>query len=176
MLFSLLQLTNPDLTSLATGNTPKHLEVRLEADALPPPFVSARALALAQAGHAAPWSTPFLIVRTPDQRIVGGCGFKSAPSHGRVDVGYGIAPSAQGQGAATLAVSLLLARAFNAGANEVLAEILPGNSASIRVVEKLGFTPGATVQDKDGDWVVQWVKTRPALDFEENNAIAPVFK
>ncbi|MEO8179673.1 MAG: GNAT family N-acetyltransferase, partial [Deltaproteobacteria bacterium] len=51
---------------------------------------------------------------------------------------------------ATAALTLLLAKASEAGVEEVLAEVVPGNHASVRVVEKLGFTQaGARVNASD---------------------------
>ena len=129
----------------------------LEQGALPPDFVAARALDLLAEGHARIWCCSYLIVRDQDQRIVGSCGFKNAPKSGRVEIGYGVSSAAQGQGAATAAVHLLLKAAFEAGAQEVLAEILPENFASRRVVQKAGFTETGSRYDEDNEYVIQWV-------------------
>ena len=158
MPFSLLQLSVPELQDLAASRIPPSLAPRLVEDALPPPFVAARTLELAAAGHPPPWSTSFLIVRGSDHRIVGGCGFKAAPENGRVEVGYGVAPCAQGQGAATAALRMLLAKASEAGVEEVLAEVVPGNHASVRVVEKVGFTQAGSRMNKANELVIQWVR------------------
>ncbi|MDH4114157.1 MAG: GNAT family N-acetyltransferase [Burkholderiaceae bacterium] len=158
MPFSLLQLSNAELEDLAASRIPTGLASRVEPDALPPAFVAARSLQLAAAAHPAPWSTTFLIVRESDGRVIGGCGFKTAPSSGRVEVGYGVAPRARGQGAATAALRLLVGKAFAAGATEVLAEVSPANDASIRVVRKAGFTEVGTRLDDDNEVVVQWLR------------------
>ena len=116
MPFSLLQLSRTAIEALAASRIPEGLEDRAEHEAMPPAFVAARAIDLAAAGHPAPWSTTFLIVSDEDSRIVGGCGFKTAPRNGRVEVGYGVAPTARGRGAATEALRLLVCKAFEAGA------------------------------------------------------------
>ena len=162
MTFSLLQLSKTALEALAASRVPEGLETRIEQDSLPPAFVAARSLELAAAGQPAPWSTTFLIVNNEDTRIVGGCGFKTAPLNGRVEVGYGVAPAAQGQGAATAALHLLLQRAFEAGAIEVLAEVEPINHASIRVVQKAGFKNVGSRVNNENEYVVQWAKRSEA--------------
>jgi [ribosomal protein S5]-alanine N-acetyltransferase len=158
MTFSLLQLSKTTLEALAASRTPENLDARAEPDSMPPAFVAARALRLIAAGHPAPWSTSFLIVNDESGKIVGGCGFKNAPANGRVEVGYGVAPSMRGQGAATAALRLLLEMAFDAGQSEVLAEIVPMNHASARVVQKLGFSAAGARVDEEGEHVIQWLK------------------
>jgi ribosomal-protein-alanine N-acetyltransferase len=74
----------------------------------------------------------------------------------------GTAPAAQGRGAATAALKLLLERAFEAGAKEVMAEIVPTNHASARVVQKLGIVATGFRVDDEGEYVVQWVKRSEA--------------
>ena len=162
MPFSLLQLSKPELEALAASRTPEGLEHRAEPHSMPPAFVAARALKLLAAGHPTPWATTFLIVENEDHKIVGACGFKDAPMNGRVQVGYGVAPLAQGKGAATAALKLLMEMAFRAGEKEVMAEILPTNQASARVVEKLGFAVVGSRVDNEGEYVVQWVKRSEA--------------
>lgn len=125
---------------------------------MPPPHVAARSIALAAAGHPLPWSTTFLIVEDESNKAVGSCGFKSCPRDGTVEVGYGVAPSAQSRGAATEALQLLLQKAFNAGAKEVLAEIVPDNFASMRVVRKAGFEQTGNRVDDQHEFVIQWSK------------------
>jgi [ribosomal protein S5]-alanine N-acetyltransferase len=162
MPYSLRQLARAELEDLAASRVPAHLIDQLEPGALPPAFVAARSLHLAAQGHGEPWATSYLIVREHDQRIVGGCGFKTAPSSGQVELGYGVAAAARGQGAATEALKLLLAIAFEAGATSVLAEVVPDNEASARVVQKNGFLRTGAGHDKDGEYVVQWVRSSAA--------------
>ena len=160
--FSLLQLSKTELEAIAASQVPVGLEGRVEQDSMPPAFVANRALELAAAGHPAPWATTFLIVDDDDTRIVGGCGFKTAPKLGQVEVGYGVAPAAQRRGAATEALQLLVRRAFEAGATEVLAEVAPTNQASTRVVLKAGFERVGSRVDNENEFVVQWAKRSEA--------------
>jgi RimJ/RimL family protein N-acetyltransferase len=108
-------------------------------------------------GKPEPWSTTFLVVRDEDAQIVGACGFKTAPSAARVEVGYGVSPVSRGRGAATKALKMLSVLAFEAGASEVLAEVLPENEASIHVLQKAGFVQIGTGLDEEGEYVIQWL-------------------
>ena len=162
MPFSLFQLTDSELQELAASKNPPHLNERAERDALPPAFVAARSLRLRAEGHPLPWSTSFLIVSDVDQRIVGACGFKTAPKDGRVEVGYGVAAAARSQGAATEALNLLVTKAFEAGAKTVLAEVAPDNHASTKVVEKSGFVQIGAQHDTSGEYIIQWLRSREA--------------
>jgi RimJ/RimL family protein N-acetyltransferase len=159
MPFSLRQLSKSELEALSASQTPKGLEGRAEPESMPPSFVAVRALRLLAAGFPAPWSSCFLIVQTKTKKIIGSCGFKNAPIDGRVEVGYGVAPTAQCHGAATAALRLLLEMAFAAGEKEVMAEIEPTNLASGRVVQKLGFAVAGYRVNEEGENVVQWVKS-----------------
>ena len=162
MTFSLLQLSKIELEALAASRVPEGLEVRAEPDSMPPAFVASRSLEFAAAGHPAPWSTTFLIVNNEDTRIVGGCGFKTVPMNGRVEVGYGVSAAGQGRGAATAALNLLVRSAFEAGATEVLAEVAPTNHASTRVVQKAGFVQVGDRVDNENEYVIQWAKRSEA--------------
>jgi [ribosomal protein S5]-alanine N-acetyltransferase len=160
LIFTLLPLSKLQLESLAASQVPDEFRLRAELDSLPPSFVAARNLKLAEQAPPGPWSTTFLIVRNSDGRVIGACGFKTAPDAGRVEAGYGVSPSSRRTGAATIALNKLTQLAFEAGATEVLAEILPDNLASIRVVQKAGFSQIGDRVDEDGDYVVQWLCRR----------------
>lgn len=87
----------------------------------------------------APWG-PLQIRERDTGLAIGGAGFKGPPDHdGCVEVGYGLAPSAQGKGYASEAVRALCERALAAGATAVIAETHAGNVASERVLERCGF-------------------------------------
>jgi RimJ/RimL family protein N-acetyltransferase len=157
MAFSLIQLNEADLAEVAAARIPRAFAERLEEGALPPAFVATRALSLRSAGVPDLWSCTFLIASDDDGRIVGSCGFKSAPKAGRVEIGYGVAPGSRGRGAATAAVKLLVTTALGSGADEVLAEVSPTNLASLRVVQKAGFRHVGARVDEDQEHVLQWV-------------------
>jgi RimJ/RimL family protein N-acetyltransferase len=159
MPFSLRQLSKSELEALSASRTPEGLEDRAEPESMPPSFIAVRVLRLLAAGFSAPWSSCFLIVQEKPNKIIGSCGFKNAPINGRVEVGYGVAPTARCHGAATAALRLLLEMAFAAGEKEVMAEIEPTNLASGRVVQKLGFAVVGYRVNEEGENVNQWVKS-----------------
>jgi len=133
-----------------------------EFDGLPPPFVARRALEQIEAGKPASWCSPKLIVRTSDQAVMGGCGFKDTPVHGCVEIGYAVSSNYRQQGVATSAIRALLALAYqNEEVAEVLATISPTNLASMRVVQKLGFARGSVMIDPDEETLVCWHHHRP---------------
>ncbi|WP_252504655.1 GNAT family N-acetyltransferase [Sporosarcina sp. Marseille-Q4943] len=86
------------------------------------------------------WGVWFVVDKETDT-IIGDIGFKGKPSTDHtVEIGYGIVPSAQNKGYATEAVGTLIEWAFASREVEiVIAECVEENSASIKVLEKLGF-------------------------------------
>lgn len=124
---------------------------------LPPAHVVQRSLALFSSGIAGQWCFPYLVMSASHACMVGSCGFKGPPERGEVEIGYGIAPSYQRQGLATKAIDVLVNIAFSDGAvKSVLATISPGNAASIRVAEKLGFAKQEEIVDVDGEPLTCW--------------------
>jgi RimJ/RimL family protein N-acetyltransferase len=85
---------------------------------------------------------PLQVRRLADGMAIGGVGCKGAPDdRGRVEIGYGLAESARGQGYATEAVLGLLDWLAEQGVSEVVAECDPGNAPSIAVLRRCGFEP-----------------------------------
>lgn len=82
----------------------------------------------------------YLITRRRDRLAIGGIGFKGAPVKGGVEVGYGLVPSARGEGLAAEALTALMAHARGLGVTRVRAEVTPDNVASRRTLEKSGLT------------------------------------
>ena len=160
MPFSLSQVSRAHLEALRDARTPPDLAERTESEALPPPRVAIRALRFLDEGRQGLWASTFFIVRDEDQKIVGSCGFKGSPKHGRVEVGYGVSPACRRQGVATSAVTQLVGLAFSAGANEVLAQVSPENLASSGVLLKLGFRNLGLNLDEEGVGVMHWVAAR----------------
>ncbi len=81
----------------------------------------------------------YRITRSVDGRAVGGIGFKGQPEEGCVEIGYGLAPSARGQGFAAEAVLALLGLAAEQGLSRVIADTAVGNLASQRTLVRAGF-------------------------------------
>lgn len=78
-------------------------------------------------------------------RVVGSCGFQLQPWSGLTDFGYMFARGAWGRGYATEIGRAALAHGFERyGFAEVTASVAPGNEASRRVLEKLGFVYART--------------------------------
>jgi RimJ/RimL family protein N-acetyltransferase len=157
MRYSLHPLSTSALKALEASLIPEELSRQALPDAMPPNFVASRALQLEAEPDAQLIPTSYLIFSNEDSKFVGACGFKTALGVQRVEVGYGVASSAQGRGAATAALGLLTEIAFRSGASEVLAEVAPDNVASLRVVQKAGFQPLGKRQVDDNGLVTQWV-------------------
>ncbi len=149
-------LREEDLHALARAETPERLG-KVAPGALPPAFVARRSLSQLADGKPLFWCATFLI-RDSTDRVVGGCGFKDAPTDQRVEIGYAVAPDHRKRGIATEALSAMLdmARASHE-VTTVIARIDPDNIASVRVVQKLGFTSVGLVHDEDGDRLVEWL-------------------
>jgi RimJ/RimL family protein N-acetyltransferase len=85
----------------------------------------------------------YRITRRADGQAIGGIGFKGRPLDGRVEVGYGLVPSARGHGYAAEALTALLAVAAEHGVSRVLAATDNDNIPSQRTLERAGFRPAS---------------------------------
>jgi RimJ/RimL family protein N-acetyltransferase len=81
----------------------------------------------------------YRITRLADGRAIGGIGFKGQPVDGCVEIGYGLAPSARGDGYAAEAVVAVLAVAAEHGLSKVIADTTLDNIASQRTLSRAGF-------------------------------------
>ena len=81
------------------------------------------------------------IARKGDPAIIGTCGYYGLHSwHLRGSIGYELARRCWRQGFMTEALTALLALGFETmGLNRKEAVVMPGNEASIKLLEKLGF-------------------------------------
>lgn len=83
---------------------------------------------------------PYQLALRTTGLVVGGAGYHGPPNvEGTVEVGYGIAASAQRNGYATEATRALIEQAIELGAKRVVAHTDSDNTASRRVLETLGF-------------------------------------
>ena len=112
----------------------------------------------AEAGQAddLSWS-PRHVVRAYDGLVVGSIGFYGPPVVAvdgvpEAEVGYGLVEDARGRGVATEAVTGMLAHTDRIGVR-VRASVAPGNTASVRVLAKCGFTE-LRGPDEDGNLVM----------------------
>ena len=103
------------------------------------------------------WWTHLVLLGEPPV-VVGVCGYTGPPSDdGVVEIAYGIAPSHQRQGLATLAAAELTRRAFlDERVRMVCAHTLPERNASTRVLEKLGMKFAGLANDVDEGTVWRW--------------------
>jgi RimJ/RimL family protein N-acetyltransferase len=81
----------------------------------------------------------YRITRLADGRAIGGIGFKGQPVDGCVEIGYGLAPSARGDGYAAEAVVAVLSLAAEHGLSRVIADTTLDNIASQRTLSRAGF-------------------------------------
>jgi RimJ/RimL family protein N-acetyltransferase len=95
-------------------------------------------LATAARGEQRPFGY-YRITRLADGRAVGGIGFKGQPDGECVEIGYGLAPSARGNGFAAEAVVALLAMAADHGVHKVIADTALDNIASQQSLIRAGF-------------------------------------
>ena len=94
-------------------------------------------------------------------RPVGGVGLFPLNWEGpEIELAYHIIPSAWNRGYASEAASAVLVAAWDAGLDQVVAVAMPGNTASRRVMEKLGMQFEGWTRYREHD-VVRYAIARP---------------
>ena len=115
----------------------------------PPPLNDDNTMHWTRAYHvqypdAGGWTTWYFLLRQPGRKplLIGNGGFKGKRvAEGACEIGYSVMDAHQRHGYATEVVAALVAWAFNdPGVARVVAHTLPELTASIRVLEKNGFT------------------------------------
>lgn len=93
-------------------------------------------------------------VRRSDGELVGsGALFHLSAQCRRAEVGYGLRPDAWGQGYAAEAVGELLRFGFaDLALHRIEADVDPRNEASVRLLERLGFTREGLLRER---WIVE---------------------
>jgi RimJ/RimL family protein N-acetyltransferase len=81
----------------------------------------------------------YRLTRVSDGKAIGGVGFKGQPDSGCVEIGYGLVPSARGNGYAAEAVMALLQFVADHGISRVIADTTLDNVASQRTLVRAGF-------------------------------------
>ncbi|MDQ2737629.1 MAG: GNAT family N-acetyltransferase [Actinomycetota bacterium] len=89
----------------------------------------------------------YTVVRAGDGQAIGGIGFKGQPDDGSVEIGYGLARSARGNGYAAEAARALVKLAREQGLSRIVANTDKDNTASQRTLEHAGFTKTGTNED-----------------------------
>jgi len=83
----------------------------------------------------------FAVIHKEDNRFIGFAGLKYLPEMDAVDIGYRFLNEYWGRGIATEAGKACLAFGFEQlHLPQIIGLVLPANKASVRVLEKLGFT------------------------------------
>jgi RimJ/RimL family protein N-acetyltransferase len=161
MTLTLMPLAAQDLRELMAmpdAFAARH-RLTIEADACAPAFVYERALANMRAVPA--WADVLgtRLYVLDGERVVGSGGVKLPPTaDGEVEIGYGMAPAWRGRGLATRAARALTDEALAHGASRVLALTVPGNVASWRLLERIGFRPDGEQRDPDDGLVWRWLR------------------
>jgi RimJ/RimL family protein N-acetyltransferase len=145
----LLEAGEQDFVDLIAGNAPRGLA--LPNSALAPVEVLHILGELATSIRSTFAPAAWMILEQGE--IVGLCSITKLVDGGGIDIGYGIAPTRQGQGNATRAVSAILEWARNdSRVQMVTAETAVNNPASQRVLLHNGFTQtGQRYDPEDGD-------------------------
>lgn len=110
------------------------------------------------------------IIRDAQQRPVGDIGLRICTENSEeADVGYSVAPAAQGQGVASQALRALCEVAFNQRDIQALnAWVLAENQGSVRVLEKRGFRKTQVLEKAyllRGEYYDDWVFRLEKRDF-----------
>lgn len=98
------------------------------------------------------WCAPFLYVDRETQTVVGMGGFKGAPLHRSVEIGYSVATTARGRGIATEAAQAIVQHALaQPEVTLVVAHTVDNPGISASVLRKCGFEPiGETIDPNEG--------------------------
>ncbi len=109
------------------------------------------------------------IVRRRGGTVVGGIGLADLDAeHARAEVGYWLGRRYRGLGFAGEALGAITTLGFRTlGLHRIEAGVLPGNRASVRVLDRAGFRFEGTLREyvrKDGRWRSTWLFARLATD------------
>jgi RimJ/RimL family protein N-acetyltransferase len=85
------------------------------------------------------WLHYAVLVDRGDPTLIGSVGYKGPPRDGEVEIGYSVVPSYRRRGLATEACGALIARAWDRGADVVIAHTYEHLAPSLGVLRKLGF-------------------------------------
>jgi ribosomal-protein-alanine N-acetyltransferase len=108
------------------------------------------------------WGTRFFVLEEDPPTLVGWGGFKGPPQEGAVEIGYAVAPAWRGRGVARAAVAAMLDEAWAAPDVEaVIAHTLAEPNASVRVLQRAGFTRDGERIDANVGVVWRWRLQRP---------------
>ena len=85
-------------------------------------------------------------------QVIGFCGLKYLPEYNMADIGYRFIPSYWGKGLATEGASAAMEYGFEVlKLDKIMGMAMPGNVASIKVLEKIGLEPKGQIVDQGID-------------------------
>ena len=119
-----------DLPLLARASADEYVAL---IERLPVPFDAGRGREWIATRRETDWAV------VEDGEAVGGAGYALRHVPGLAEAGYWIVAERRGSGLATVALELVVERAFAAGIERLQATVEPWNLASQRVLEKAGF-------------------------------------
>lgn len=110
------------------------------------------------AGYQPPWLGYLALV---DGVCVGSCGFKSPPKDNRVEIAYFTFPAFERKGIATQMARALVDISLTSAPDViVVAQTLPKESASTKILKKLGLKHVATLEHPEDGLVWEWHLTQ----------------
>lgn len=149
----IVEATEQDFTALIEGRAPRDL--RLADTPIASPEILGMLAEVAALVRESFSPVAWLIVS--DRELVGLCSVTHPPENGVIDIGYGIAPSRQGQGHAGAAIRDILRWAeTNPAICAVTADTSPANTASMRVLERAGFVRTGERWDEEDGQLIEW--------------------
>jgi RimJ/RimL family protein N-acetyltransferase len=138
------------------GEVPAHPDGLIMAEGgLTPPEVIAM-LRGVTANVAAGESRPVAWLASEDGVVVAMVSFTKRSANGRYELGYGTAPTFEGQGVMTRTLGALLPLARAQGHDGLTAETSVDNPGSQRVLEKNGFVRTGTRDDPEDGALICW--------------------
>ena len=166
MVLTLMPLTERDLHELieAPDAFAQRHALTIAAGACAPAFVYKRALTnmLTAPDWAGVLGTR-LYVLEGERVVIGSGGVKAPPlADGEVEIGYGLAPAWRGRGYATRAARILTDEALAQGASRVSAFTTPENTASWKLLQRIGYLRDGETIDPDDGLVWRWVHAKVA--------------
>jgi RimJ/RimL family protein N-acetyltransferase len=146
----------------------------LVSDAVSPSWLAK----LRASGGVDPWRYGFAVVDGATRTAIGTASFKGPPDDtGMVEIAYGIVPSCQGRGLATLAARALIEYARrDARVRLVRAHTLPERNASTSVLQKCRFEFVGAVHDAEDGPVWRWSRTACILDEDDRADLLRLFR
>ena len=161
MQLTLMPLTERDLHELieAPDAFAQRHALTIAQGACAPAFIYERALTNMRA--APDWAgvlSTRLYVLDAERLVVGSGGVKVPPlDDGEVEIGYGMAPAWQRKGLATQAARLLTGEALAHGASKVSAFTRPDNTASWKLLQRIGYSRDGETTDPVDGLVWRWL-------------------